>query len=69
MEQKLRSIDKEKLKNLHKSPMLTKAILFNCFFLPTFGIDKHKNRDAGNTSERQNLRLCLQYVYSENVSD
>ena len=38
-------------------------------FLPTFGIDKHKNRDTGNTSERRFLRHCLQYVYSENVSD
>ena len=45
------------------------AILDSSERLTTVVIDKHKNRDIGNTSERQFISHCLQYVYSENVSD
>ena len=36
--------------------------------MTTFIVDRHNNRDTGNTSERQDSMPCLQYVYSENVS-
>lgn len=55
-----------------KSRLLEKsdnAILESSRRLTTFVIDKHKNRDTGNTSKRQFLGHCLQYVYSLDVSD